>query len=605
MTLGLNQFFAALLLCVFLSPAVVRASDFEAQLRRSTYTLAEVSDARDMIASPDGRVVALDLGVVWALGPSACLIEECGEVWRVIVVRRPAVQAQPAMVPVDGARLDGSRFVLLAGEMVTEARYALRGRDLVVEAETGWQLTGGPEEVGLGLDLWPGGQTPAPVAGPTYQAGGHRFLPATEPLRLPSLCDEASACANWPALADLSFAVTAEGTALRPLFRGRVEATPVERAALCRRTRDRRRCQTSEVSPVLDVLSGQIAQLERADRFAAEFGYHDGAIMWARRSSSNGLTVYKTGPAGPQQRLIVEQNGARRVIEVPRQGGRLWVSPTGQMAMVFEGEADHHDAGIAPPEFSRQVIVVDQHPAMNIYVHRPTTPPTGTVLAIPGGPLTDVMAWLGTPIPQTAAALGAVVVVAEPAGSFNLSLGQWRRLRTDGARALDDDARALAEELRDTRKYPRPLIVAGQSLGALTVDALFRQPDLANRIAASAVILSIPATRYVDLRTFVQDEDDLMSAQRFHRLGMGIGGPNPSSLLERWNSYDPCSWPIPTAAIIATQDLIAPWSAMPNACGLRTIPVDSGHNDMPKDTHRAVFQSELRRWLRPTPAPAR
>jgi hypothetical protein len=187
---------------------------------------------------------------------------------------------------------------------------------------------------------------------------------------------------------------------------------------------------------------------------------------------------------------------------------------------------------------------------------------TGTFVFFRGGPLGRTRPGLDAET-RIAFSLGAVVVTTEVSGAGTTATDAWSRLRSQGVEALARDARLLELEFADTERYPRPLVLAGSSFGALPVRMLLQR----GRLQPSGVLLTAPMTAYVSPYEISPptgaDPEPIQRywtrSTHFHERAFGFQHTGTSAL-RRWiDAFDPCIFPEQTLVITSPTDRRSAW----------------------------------------------
>jgi hypothetical protein len=391
-------------------------------------------------------------------------------------------------------------------------------------------------------------------------------------------CDEAEICLQWPTPEKVGLVPRASG-GLVALADGRLLLSPAERETACKDLGPD--CLIGEFAPLLDARTGAYVAPLSADALAARSGDHADLITFAFRLPGSDLTLLGVGDDRASRRIVLRSPSGDRVRACPVRP--ITLPPFLAGAKIY-----------APAQAEGRVRRVSIGPAshsLTLFVDRPARPGQGTVVNFAGGPMAAVD--LGRDaIEVTAVNAGAVVVRPVISGQDGLTDGAWRRLRSGGKAALEADVEALETELADQVRYPRPLILTGNSFGALPLRLMLER----GRLAVDGVILGVPMTAYRSPEDLVETmkrmsggdlpeavRPQMAAAIRRNRLfvdrafGEGVGAGQP---FRQWiDAFDACLLPPGSRVYLASNDTKVSWTP-PTRCAGPTVTTLPGDHDL-------------------------
>lgn len=389
-------------------------------------------------------------------------------------------------------------------------------------------------------------------------------------------CTKDEVCRFWPMSEQVGL-LPADNGRVVALANGRVILDEPSRRAVC--DGQDINCPTGEFIPVIDAHSGFYLGAISSDGLDASPPPHSHVVNFAFTLPGRALTVFGIGDDAHSRRIVVRAKNGETSRTCPARPLQLPPFLTG--ARVFKppvAESERHRITIGPA--SRRA---------TLYVDHPKNQAHGTLVNFAGGPLSSVE-YLRDAIDVTALNLGAIVVRPVVSGQDSLGDGAWKRLRLEGRKALESDIAALELELSDRKKYPRPLIIAANSFGALPLRLVLER----RRLDVAHVILSIPMTAYrapediiaaqeaaigrriadrARVDTYVK-RNRLFAARAF---GEGIERGRP---FRTWiDAFDPCQLPRGSKVYLASNDTKVSWP-QPSSCDGPDVKTFGGDHDL-------------------------
>ncbi len=388
-------------------------------------------------------------------------------------------------------------------------------------------------------------------------------------------CDMLDICRRWPEPEAVGLVPT-DGGGFSALANGRLLLSSDDRKSAC--LDQGQACLTGEFLPVLDTQTGDQVGVISADALASQSGDHADVVNFAFQAAKSQLTILGVGENEASRRLILRTSRGEVVRACPARPIKLPPFLAGARPFV------------APKAEGRRQRVMtgsDERP-LTLLVDRPTHPGRGTLVNFAGGPMASVE-FLRDALDITAVNAGAVAVRPVVSGQDGVIDGSWARLRLNGKAALEADVEALEKELADRERYPRPLVLAANSFGALPLRLALERGHL----DVAGVVLIVPMTAYrspADLAAAMTQKaggtlpasvqaglaDRIRRGQLFsdRAFGQDVG---ENQAFRRWiDAFDPCLFPPGSRVYLASNDIKVAWPKATRCQGpaVTTLPGD-------------------------------
>lgn len=558
--------------------SAARADEAPLLYARTGAPFEEICDANHYLVSPTGGLTAaFGAGIVGVRGPFA------GSVYEAAFAPSDCLSGPcagwvkvSAMAPITGVSLDEtSMTVRLHGGGVF--RVGLDGKVAQIATVADDPCRAAGYYVGGCARLMVNDGAPEAALRSTFEGPSRRVFGYAEAVAGPTAsrrihCDAPELCGLWPTPIEVALIASA-GTTL-PLAKGRLLLTRTEREQACRDQGPD--CPTGEFVPLLDGRTSAYVAPMSAEMLKT--GRHADVVSFAFRVP--GGVLLGVGDGVDTRRVVLTSAAGQVSRACPR---RLPTLPAGWSVKVFTPPSARAER--------RRVMAGSVERPLSLFIDRPQVPARGTLVYFDGGPGGAPEFGQGA-VDVTAVNLGAVVVRAGVAGQDGLSDGAWQRLAAGGRDALDADLAALEDELADQARYPRPLILAGDSFGALPLRVALER----GRLKPDHVILSVPMTAYRSPADMVRADEARMgrpypdglrprieaSVARSQLTHDRVFGPELAAgrPFRTWmDAFDACLLPPGSRVYLAQADDRVAWTP-PTACAGPTVVTLPGSHDL-------------------------